>query len=216
MSDQQVLRSSRHCQRAQSQGHHIDRMKERCMERGSARRSSLERRERAVVMQSDEHWNCFKGNLGETSGRRDGAHMSFFECVETIQNWTGLNRPAKWQQACPLHCHAAGMPTTRHPQGRFWTARTTCSTRQPLSREAEFPFEWSTWKEDAFDPRDSSVEWFVGLESTMPSDNVMEHLTLIVNCAVLANSKSRSTNASSLNVSNVPYKYSEGRRISSL
>ena len=24
--------------------------------------------------QSDEHWNCFKGKVGETSERRSGAH----------------------------------------------------------------------------------------------------------------------------------------------
>ena len=38
--------------------------------------------------QSDEHWNCFKGNFGETSERRDGAHMCFHEHVDTILNWT--------------------------------------------------------------------------------------------------------------------------------
>ena len=30
--------------------------------------------------QSDEHWICYKGNLGETSERQDGAHMEFSEC----------------------------------------------------------------------------------------------------------------------------------------
>ena len=27
--------------------------------------------------QSDEHWNRFKGDVGETSERRGGAHMRF-------------------------------------------------------------------------------------------------------------------------------------------
>ena len=27
--------------------------------------------------QSDEHWNRFKGDVGETSDRRDGEHMAF-------------------------------------------------------------------------------------------------------------------------------------------
>ena len=36
--------------------------------------------------QSDEHWNRFKGNLGETSERRDGAHMDFSEGIDTILN----------------------------------------------------------------------------------------------------------------------------------
>ena len=46
----EVLRSLRHYLRAQSQGHHtVDRLEERGVERGSARRSSLKGRERAVV-----------------------------------------------------------------------------------------------------------------------------------------------------------------------
>ena len=46
----EVLRSLRYYQRAQSQGHHtIDRLEERGVERGSARRSSLKGRERAIV-----------------------------------------------------------------------------------------------------------------------------------------------------------------------
>ena len=48
-----VLRSLRHYLRAQSQGHHtIDRLEEKCIERGSARLSSLKGRERAIVNQT--------------------------------------------------------------------------------------------------------------------------------------------------------------------
>ena len=69
----EVLSSLRYYLQAQSQGHHaIDRLEERGVERGSARRSSL--KEREGHRQSDEHWNCFKGNVGETSERRGGAH----------------------------------------------------------------------------------------------------------------------------------------------
>ena len=50
----EVLRSSRHYLRAQSQGHHtIDRLEERGVERGSARRSSSKGRERAIVHQTN-------------------------------------------------------------------------------------------------------------------------------------------------------------------
>ena len=50
----EMLRSLRHYLRAQSQGHHaIDRLEERGMERGSARRSSLKGRERAIVNQTN-------------------------------------------------------------------------------------------------------------------------------------------------------------------
>ena len=49
-----VLRSLRHYLRVQSQGHHtIDRLEERGVERGSARRSSLKRRERGIVNQTN-------------------------------------------------------------------------------------------------------------------------------------------------------------------
>ena len=46
----EVLRSLKHYLRAQNQGHHtIDRLEERGVERGSARRSSLKGRERAII-----------------------------------------------------------------------------------------------------------------------------------------------------------------------
>ena len=41
--------------------------------------------------QSDEHWNCFKGNIGETSERWGGAHMGFSERIDIISSWTELN-----------------------------------------------------------------------------------------------------------------------------
>ena len=78
----EVLRSLRQYLRAQSQGHHtIDRLEERGVERGSARRSSLKGR------QSDEHWNRFNGNFGETSERRSAVHMGFSEPIDTVLNW---------------------------------------------------------------------------------------------------------------------------------
>ena len=46
----EVLRNLRHYLRAQSQGHHtIDRLEERGVERGSARRFSLKAQERVIV-----------------------------------------------------------------------------------------------------------------------------------------------------------------------
>ena len=60
----EVLRSLRHYLRAQSQGHHtVDRLEERGVERGSARRSSLKGRERAIVSQT---------NIGTVSEARLG------------------------------------------------------------------------------------------------------------------------------------------------
>ena len=40
-------------------------------------------RERAS-RQSDEHWNCFRGNVGEASERRGRSHMGFSERTDTI------------------------------------------------------------------------------------------------------------------------------------
>ena len=49
-----MMRSLKHYLRTQSQGHHtIDRLEERGVERGSARRSSLKGRERAIVSQTN-------------------------------------------------------------------------------------------------------------------------------------------------------------------
>ena len=70
----EVLRSLRHCLRAQSQGHHTrDRLETRGVERGGAKRSSLTGRERDTVN---------RANTGivlnaETSERRGGAYMFF-------------------------------------------------------------------------------------------------------------------------------------------
>ena len=50
----EVLRSLRHYLRAQSQGNHtIDRLEERGVERGNARRSSLKGRDHAIVSQTN-------------------------------------------------------------------------------------------------------------------------------------------------------------------
>ena len=59
---------------------------------------SLERT-REGHRQSDEHWNRFKGNVGETSERRGGAHMGFSERIDTAR--TELNSPP----SLPLPSH---------------------------------------------------------------------------------------------------------------
>ena len=72
--------------------------------------------------QSDEHWNCFKGNFGETSVRRGGAHMCFPEHGDTILNWTvayllPLHLIASWAAGKFLYAnlsladHAVGAPS---------------------------------------------------------------------------------------------------------
>ena len=72
---------------AQSQEHLIiDRLEERSMKRGSARRSSLKGRKWAIVNQTNIG-TCFKSNVGETAERRDGAHMGISEHTHIILNW---------------------------------------------------------------------------------------------------------------------------------
>ena len=44
------------------------------------------KRTREGHRQSHEHWNRFKGDIGETSERRGGAPMSFSEHINTILN----------------------------------------------------------------------------------------------------------------------------------
>ena len=75
-----MLRSLRDYLRAQSQGHHtVDRLEERGVERGSARRSSFKGRERAIVNQTNTG-TVSKATLGKRlSERRGGAHMGFPE-----------------------------------------------------------------------------------------------------------------------------------------
>ena len=42
--------------------------------------------------QSDEHWNCFKGNRGETPETWGGTHMGFSARLDSILNSTQLNQ----------------------------------------------------------------------------------------------------------------------------
>ena len=78
----ELLRSLRHYQQAQSQGHHtIDRLEERGVERGFARRSSFKGRERAFAFGT-----VLKATLEKLSERRGEAHMGFSERTNTIVN----------------------------------------------------------------------------------------------------------------------------------
>ena len=86
----EVVRSLRHYLRAQKKGHHtIDRLDERGVERDRGATIFLERT-REGHRQSDEHWNSFKGNVGEISEKRGGAHEVFSARIDTILNWTEL------------------------------------------------------------------------------------------------------------------------------
>ena len=71
------LRSLSHHLRAQSQGHcTIDRLEERSVERESARQTSLKRRERAIVSQTNIG-TVSKETGNKASERWDGAHAGF-------------------------------------------------------------------------------------------------------------------------------------------
>ena len=73
LGSSEVLRSLRHYLRAQSLGHHIiDRLEERGVKR--KRYTIFLERTREGHRQSGEYWNCFQGNVGETSEKRSGAY----------------------------------------------------------------------------------------------------------------------------------------------
>ena len=85
----EVLRSLRHYQRAQSQGHHtIDRLEKRGVERGSARRSSLKGREKVIVNQTNTE-TVSKGTLGKRL--RDGVERIWAFRSAQIPSSTELN-----------------------------------------------------------------------------------------------------------------------------
>ena len=75
---------------AQSQRYHtVGHLEAGVVDRGSAQRPSLKGRERPIVSRTNTE-NRFKGNPGETSEKRSGAHMAFPERVETVLNETLL------------------------------------------------------------------------------------------------------------------------------
>ena len=97
----EMLRSLRHYLRAQSQGDHtIDRLEERGVERGSARRSSLKGRERAIVNQTNIA-TVLKATLGKLL--RERIIMGFSERIDIILNLTEL----KWSDPSRLFVLAA-------------------------------------------------------------------------------------------------------------
>ena len=82
----EVLRILRHYVWAQSQGHHtIDRLEERGVERGGARRTSLKGREKAIINQTNIG-TVSKATLGKLL--RDGVERiwAFSERIDTIWN----------------------------------------------------------------------------------------------------------------------------------
>ena len=81
----EVLRILRHYLRAQSQGHRtIDRLEERGVERGNARRSSLKGRERAIVNQTNIG-TVSKATLGKLlRDELDHINMGVSKRIDTI------------------------------------------------------------------------------------------------------------------------------------
>ena len=81
----EVLRDLRHYLQAQSHGHHtIDRLEERCVERGSARGSSLKERQRAIVCQTNVG-TVSKATLGKLlrdGGSAYGLFRAHRYCIE--------------------------------------------------------------------------------------------------------------------------------------
>ena len=86
-------------------------------------------RTREGYHQSDEHWNRFEGNVGETSERCGGAYMGFSERVDTILNWTELNK-TRWFGKTPTDFNILstmqgylGMIKLCHKPMQMWTGQ---------------------------------------------------------------------------------------------
>ena len=80
----EVLRGLRNFLSTDKPEHHsIDRLKERGVEKGSGRHSTLQGRERSVFNQTNIG-TVFEGNLGETAKRRGGARMGLSERYDAI------------------------------------------------------------------------------------------------------------------------------------
>ena len=83
--------------RAQNQAHHtIDRLEERSLKEEELDDLSLKGPGgkgggEGGYRQTEEYCNRFKGNVGDTSERRDGAHMGFSERIDTTLNSIDLN-----------------------------------------------------------------------------------------------------------------------------
>ena len=82
-----MLRSLKHYWWAQSQEHHtIDSLEKRGAKR--KRQTISSGRMREGHHQSDQHWNCFKGDVGEEMG---WSAYGFSERIDTTLKWTELN-----------------------------------------------------------------------------------------------------------------------------
>ena len=81
----EVLRSLRHYLRVQTKDITPSMAWRREAWKEEARDDLLERT-REGHRQSDECWNCFKGNVGDISERRGGAHMVISERINTTLN----------------------------------------------------------------------------------------------------------------------------------
>ena len=87
----EVLGSLRHCQQAQSQGHHtIDHQEERGIERESTRQSFLKGWERAIVNQTNNE-SISKATLGKLLRGRVERIWAFPSAHIPSLNWTELN-----------------------------------------------------------------------------------------------------------------------------
>ena len=80
----EVLRGLRNFLSTDKPEHHsTDHLKERGVEKGSGRISTLQG-PRTICVQPDKYWHCFEGNLGETAERRGGARMGLSERYDAI------------------------------------------------------------------------------------------------------------------------------------
>ena len=111
-----------------------------------------EARMRKSHHQSDEHWNCFKANISESSERWGGVHMSFPEHKDTILKvlWTGSMAVGEYQLPKELcSCGAKWLlllppPPPPHRKKKFWIPPTLCTQdRTDTPSRGPLPSIWS-------------------------------------------------------------------------
>ena len=81
-------------------------------------RKTLLEKTRKRHRQPDEAWKRFKGNVGEASERRDGAHRGFSERIYAILNWIKLNSKTNSRYFSSLNISKHKMKQAEH-----WTNR---------------------------------------------------------------------------------------------
>ena len=122
--------------------------------------------------QSDQHWNCFKGNIEETQESRGGAHMDLPERIYTILNWTELNSTeSKHTRGSKERYLIKTRQNKMQIVGKFWLQHSNVRTDKQILNASSHPvLDWTEVRKQkqnlilprsydhALDPESGSVD----------------------------------------------------------